>query len=164
MVEETKSRIESEIEVKAYIQNLKFALNNGAKIDFQAKRLVDEKRNEKYTNQYTVNKMFPDENPVDALKRELSTLSVEDYMQTVKDIRFPKRSEMREFGKVYNGTDDVYIKIRVELLGMYGNTTTFVMSFHFAEKTFTKRIRRCFHRYEDYKKRKKTLYMLHGRA
>lgn len=137
MAEETKSRIESEIEVKAYIQDLKFALNNGAKIDFQAKRLVDEKRNEKYTNQYTVNKLFSDENPVDALKRELLTLSVEDYMQTVKDIRFPKRSEMREFGKVYNGTDDVYIKIRVELLGMYGNTTTFVMSFHFAEKAFT---------------------------
>ena len=137
MAEETKSRIESEIEVKAYIQYLKFALNNWAKIDFQAKRLVDEKRDEKYTNQYTVNKLFSDENPVDALKRELLTLSVEDYMQTVKDIRFPKRSEMREFGKVYNGTDDVYIKIRVELLGMYGNTTTFVMSFHFAEKAFT---------------------------
>lgn len=137
MAEETISRIESEIEVKAYIQDLKFALNNGAKIDFQAKRLVDEKRDEKYTNQYTVNKLFSDENPVDALKRELLTLSVEDYMQTVKDIRFPKRSEMREFGKVYNGTDDVYIKIRVELLGMYGNTTTFVMSFHFAEKAFT---------------------------
>lgn len=137
MAEETKSRIESEIEVKAYIQDLKFALNNGAKIDFQAKRLVDEKRDEKYTNQYTVNKLFSDENPVDALKRELLTLSVEDYMQTVKDIRFPKRSEMREFGKVYNVTDDVYIKIRVELLGMYGNTTTFVMSFHFAEKAFT---------------------------
>ena len=137
MAEETKSRIESEIEVKAYIQDLKFALNNGAKIDFQAKRLVDEKRDEKYTNQYTVNKLFSDENPVDALKRELLTLSVEDYMQTVKDIRFPKSSEMREFGKVYNGTDDVYIKIRVELLGMYGNTTTFVMSFHFAEKAFT---------------------------
>ena len=137
MAEETKSRIESEIEVKAYIQDLKFALNNGAKIDFQAKRLVDEKRDEKYTNQYTVNKLFSDENPVDALKRELLTLSVEDYMQTVKDIRFHKRSEMREFGKVYNGTDDVYIKIRVELLGMYGNTTTFVMSFHFAEKAFT---------------------------
>ena len=137
MAEETKSRIESEIEVKAYIQDLKFALNNGAKIDFQAKRLVDEKRDEKYTNQYTVNKLFSDENPVDALIRECLTLSVEDYMQTVKDIRFPKRSEMREFGKVYNGTDDVYIKIRVELLGMYGNTTTFVMSFHFAEKAFT---------------------------
>ena len=134
---ETKSRIESEIEVKSYIQDLKFALDNGAKIDFQAKRLVDEKRDEKYTNQYTVNKLFPDENPVDALKRELLALSVEDYMKTVKDTRFPKRSEMREFGKVYNGTEDVYIKIRVELLGLYGNTTTFVMSFHFAEKAFT---------------------------
>ena len=136
MPEDTRSRIESELEVRSYIQDLKYALNNGAKIDFQAKRLVDEKRDEKYTNQYTVNKLFPDENPVDALWRELLTLSVGDYMKTVKDLRFPKRSEMREFGKVYNGTDDVYIKIRVELLGVYGNTTTFVMSFHFAEKAF----------------------------
>lgn len=134
---ETRTRIESELEVKTYIQNLKFALNNGAKINFQVKRRVDENRDEKYTNQYTVAALFPDENPVDALKRELLTLSVGDYMRTVKDLRFPKRSEMREFGKVYNGKDDVYIKIRVELLGMYGNTTTFVMSFHFAEKAFT---------------------------
>lgn len=29
-----------------------------------------------------------------------------------------------------------YIKIRVELLGLNGNATTFVMSFHFAEKIF----------------------------
>ena len=137
MAEKTKARIESELEIKSYIQNLRFALNNGAKIDFQVKRLVDEKRDEKYTNQYTVNMLFPDENPVDALKRELLTLTVEDYMQTVKDTRFPKRSEMREFGKVYNGTQDVYIKIRVELLGIYGKTTTFVMSFHFAERDFT---------------------------
>ena len=63
MAEETKARIESELEVKAYIQDLKFALNNGAQIDFRAKRVVDEKRDEKYTNQYTVNKLFPDENP-----------------------------------------------------------------------------------------------------
>jgi hypothetical protein len=137
LTKETNARIESKLEVKTYIQNLKFSLNNGAQINFQAKRVVDEKRNEKYTNQYTVSKLFPDENPVDALKRELLTLSVEDYMQTVKDTRFPKRSEMREFGKVYNGTEDVYIKIRVELLGLYGNTTTFVMSFHFAERAFT---------------------------
>lgn len=137
MTEETKARIESELEIKAYIQNLKFAINNGAKINFQAKRRIDADRDEKYTNLYTVNTLFPDENPVDALKRELLTLSVEDYMRTVKDFRFPKRSEMREFGKVYNGTDDVYIKIRVELLGMYGDITTFVMSFHFAAKKFT---------------------------
>lgn len=137
MTHGTKIRIESELEIKAYIQNLKFALNNGAQIQFQAKRRVDDNREEKYTNQYTVNTLFPDENPVDALRRELLALSVEDYMQTVKDIRFPKRSEMREFGKVYNSKDDVYIKIRVELLGTYGTPATFVMSFHFAEKAFT---------------------------
>lgn len=136
-MKEINARIESEVEVKAYIQDLKFAINNGAKIEFQARRRVDENRDQKYTNQYTIAMLFPNENPVDALKRELLTLEVEDYMQTVKDLRFPKRSEMREFGKVYSGNADVYIKIRVELLGMYGQTTTFVMSFHFAEKAFT---------------------------
>ena len=111
-------------------------INNGAKIEFQETRFVDEDRDERYTNQYNVNALFPNENPVDVLRRELLKLSISDYMRTVKDTRFPKRSEMREFGKVYNGKDEVYIKIRVELLGMYGNATTFVMSFHFAEKPF----------------------------
>lgn len=66
LAEETNARIESELEVKAYIQNLKFALNNGAKIDFQVRRCVDDNRDEKFTNQYTVNTLFPDEDPVDA--------------------------------------------------------------------------------------------------
>ena len=133
----TKSRIESKLEVNTYLQKLKYALDHDAQITFQARRLVDKQRDEKYTNKYTVDTLFPDENPVDALKRELKTLTVEEYMKTVQDLRFPKRSEMREFGKVYNGVQDVYIKIRVELLGLDGNTTTFVMSFHFAEKPFT---------------------------
>ena len=134
----TNKRIESKLEVQAYIQNLKYALNNGASIQFQISRLVDEKRDERYTNLYTVNLLFPNEDPTTALKRELLTLSVEDYIQTVKDLRFPKRSEMREFGKRYVGNGDVYIKIRVELLSAYGNATTFIMSFHFAEIPFTK--------------------------
>ena len=128
------SRIESELEVKTYIDRLKYALANGATINFKAKRLVDTNREEKYTNQYTVNSLFPNENPVDALKRELMSLTVEEYIQTVKDLNFPNRSEMRVFGRTYNDSEDVYIKIRVELLGEYGNTTTFVMSFHFAER------------------------------
>lgn len=131
------SRIESELEVKAYLQNLKYALDNGAKITFQVKRLVDDNREEKYTNRYTVDTLFPNENPVEALKRELKTLKAEEYIRTVKDLKFPKRSEMREFGKVYNGNDDVYIKIRVEVLNTYGSATTFVMSFHFAQKPFS---------------------------
>ena len=135
--DDMNERIESRIEVEAYIQNLKYAIENGAKIEFQARRRVDENRDERYTNQYTVNTLFPNENPVEAIKRELLTLTVEEYMKTVKDRRFPNRSELREFGKVYNETDDVYIKIRVELLGIYGETTTFIMSFHFAERAFT---------------------------
>lgn len=91
MAETTAARIESELDVKSYIQNLRFALTHGAKINFQEKRLVDENRPEKYTNQYTVRTLFPDENPVDALKRELLSLSSENYMRTVKDLRFPKK-------------------------------------------------------------------------
>jgi len=46
---------------------------------------------------------------------------------------------MREFGKVYNSSDEVYIKIRVELFDKsgFGQHTTFVMSFHFAETPFS---------------------------
>lgn len=136
LAKETKERIESELDVKSYLQDLKYALENGAQINFQARRRVDDQRDEKFTNQYTVNTLFPNENPVDALKKELKMLTVGEYMRTVTDLKFPNRSEMREFGKVYNGKDDVYIKIRVELFGMYGNSTTFVMSFHFAERAF----------------------------
>ena len=132
-----RTRIESELEVNTYLQNLRYSLEHNAKIDFQAERIVDQNRNARYTNKYTVADLFPNENPVVALKRELKTLTVEEYMQTVKDTRFPKRSEMREFGKIYAGKGDVYIKIRVELLSGFGNHTTFVMSFHYAEIPFT---------------------------
>lgn len=134
---DTRTRIESELEVNSYLQNLRYALSHNATITFQAERLVDQNRDLRYTNQFTVADLFPDENPVNALKREIQKLTVEEYMQTVKDLRFPKRSEMREFGKVYDGKGDVYIKIRVELLSEFGNHTTFVMSFHYAETPFT---------------------------
>lgn len=52
MPNETTSRIESELEVRAYLQNLKYALNNGARINFQAKRLVDEKREDMAIQQH----------------------------------------------------------------------------------------------------------------
>ena len=136
MVSDTKSRIESELEVKAYLQNLRYALDNGAEISFQSRRLVDEDRDKKFTNEYTVDKLFANEDVITALTRELRSLTVEEYIRTVKDMRFPNRSEMREFGKVYNGNEDVYIKIRVEVIGINGKATTFIMSFHFAEKPF----------------------------
>lgn len=137
-MEELVARIESESEVSAYIAKMKLALDNGAVIRFQEKRRVDDGRDEKFTNGYTIRKLFPNENPVDVLRRELKTLTVRDYMRTVKDIKFPKLSEMREFGKTYDATEEVYIKVRIEVFDPnYGGAhTAFVMSFHFAEKPF----------------------------
>lgn len=135
-------RIESEEEVKAYLGKLKYALDSGAKLVFQATRKVEENREEKYSNQYTVAHLFPNEDPKTALRRELTTLTVKDYLRTVEDVRFPKKSEMREFGKIYNGQDEIYIKIRVELLDLSGcgEHTTFVMSFHYAVTPFGQEI------------------------
>lgn len=134
-----KSRIESKIEVETYIERLKYAIDNGAKINIQIDRFIDNARDERHTNRYTIGQLFPEENPVEALKRELKRLTVREYIKTVKDLRFPKRSEMRVFGRNYsgNGNGDVYIKIRVELLGQYGEKILFVMSFHFAENSFS---------------------------
>ena len=40
----TKTRIESKLEVNTYLQKLKYALDHDAQIAFQARRLVDKKR------------------------------------------------------------------------------------------------------------------------
>jgi hypothetical protein len=134
-----KKRKESKIEVQTYLDRLKYAIqSDSVRINFQKERKVDEGRNKKYTNRYTMGILFPDEDEVEALKRELSLLTVEEYIETVKDIRFPKRIEMRVFRKQYFG-DDVYIKIRVELISIThasGDSYIFVMSFHYSEWDF----------------------------
>lgn len=113
MNEKSVSRIETLHEVETYIDRVKYALDNGANIDFQEYRTVDNNRDEKYTNSFTIADLFPNEKPTDVLRIELKKLQVSEYMRTVKDLRFPKRSEMREFGRVYDGHGDVYIKFRV---------------------------------------------------
>lgn len=134
---ETK-RIEPKTDVEAYLSKMKYALEHGAKLTFQIDRKVDENRKIGNTNRYTIANLFPNESPEKVLRRELSSLSVEEYQCTVKDIRFPKRSEMRVFGRTYRGNKDVFIKIRVELIdpANFGNHTVFVMSFHYAEVAF----------------------------
>ena len=133
-----QDRIESRLEVDTYLARLRYALEHDCKLSFQEDREVDERRDIRYTNRFTMADLFPDEDPVEVLKRELKKLRPEHYLRTVKDSRFPKRSEMREFGMVYNETAEVYIKIRVELLDArhFGGHTTFVMSFHYAMKPF----------------------------
>jgi len=128
-------RIENESEVRTYLDRLRYALQSGhAKINFQKDRIVDQSRDRRFTNRYTLLNLFPDEDEVEVLKRELAFLTVENYIETVKDTRFLHKSEMRVFGKKYS-SEDVYIKIRVELLTATGSAI-FVMSFHFAERVF----------------------------
>lgn len=133
----TNYRIESLAEVKTYLDRLKYAIKNGTQIRLQKLRNVDNCKPVQYTNEYALNMLFPDENPVDALKRELLRLEPQHYLRTVKDIRFPNRSEMREFGVVYPINQEVYIKIRTELCTSGGHDV-FVMSYHFAEIPFVK--------------------------
>lgn len=112
----------------------------GPSITFQEEKFVDIGRNPRYTNKYTMADLFPDENPVDVLKRELMTLTKEEYIRTIKDERFKNRSEMREFGKIYNTASEVNIKIRIEMLDRNygGNHSAFVMSFHYSSVPFSK--------------------------
>lgn len=135
-----KERIETKLEVNTYLQRLKYSLDHKARILFQERRYVDTMREEQYTNKFTIADLFPNEDPVKVLKRELKTLTVENYMRTVKDINRPLNSEMREFGKIYEGDKNVYIKIRVEVMkaGNSGvDNIVFVMSFHYAIKPFS---------------------------
>lgn len=132
-------RIEKRDEVDAYLERLKYSITNSyVDLRFQQERRVDSQRDERFTNRFTVAELFPDEDPARALKRELLKLKLENYIETVKDTRFPKKTEMRVFGKKYR--TDVYIKIRVELMkssssGVYD--VVFVMSFHYSERPFS---------------------------
>lgn len=89
-------RIETREEVKDYLARLKYALQAGARVSFQMYRYVDGQRDEEHTNTYTITSLFPNEDPVEAVKNEIRDLKVSDYMRTVKDIRFPNKAEMRE--------------------------------------------------------------------
>lgn len=132
-------RTETRIEIQTYLDRLKYAIESGsAVIEFAKERYIDKERNKKHTNKYTMSVLFPDEDFVTALKKELIKLTVEEYIETVKDINRPKYSEFRVFGRQYL-EQDVYIKIRVELVSSVhasGGNYIFVMSFHFAEFKF----------------------------
>lgn len=132
-------RIETKLEVRTFLDKLRYAImSNTVSISIQKDRRVDESRDMKHTNRFTISMLFPDEDEVDCLKRELYSLVLDEYIETVKDTRFPKKSDMRVFGRQYL-SQDVYIKIRVELLSnehANGNNYIFLMSFHFSERDF----------------------------
>jgi hypothetical protein len=126
--------LSSQEEVKTYLDRLKYALKNKkATINFQEERHVDNNRPIRYTNQYTISFLFPNESPVEVLRRELGKLETSDYLCTVKDARYKNRSNMYVFGVKYDAY--VYIKIRVELLKQgHSSSYIFVMSFHYSDQ------------------------------
>lgn len=131
-------RKETEEEVKTYIDRIKYAIESGsAQLNLIKDRNVDKGRDLRYSNGFTLGDLFPNEDYVEVLKKELIQLSVENYIETVKDIRYPKRSEMRVFGKEYY-CEDVYIKIRVELVSAFGGNHIKIMSFHYSDRKFVK--------------------------
>ncbi len=120
-------------DVEAYLAKLAYALRDeSVRIEFQKDRYVDGNRPKNYTNVYTIAELFPDASLIDVFRRELSSLRVQEYIETVKDIKYPKRSEFWVFGKKYDGKN-VYIKFRVEIVQ---RTHIFIMSFHFSEIPF----------------------------
>ena len=134
-----QKRCESKEEVLTFLDKLNYALNSSSvEVTIVKDRLSDKGRAEKNTNRYTLLTLFPDEDLVHVLKSELSTLTLKNYIETVSDTCFLDRSDIRVFGKKFDD-EDVYIKIRVELL-MSSNAgvkdLVFVLSYHFAEKKF----------------------------
>ena len=139
-MEQENKRIDERFEVQTYLDRLKYAIESGStQITLMMDRRLDSKRNKKLTNRHTIARLFPDEDPAEALKRELLQLTVQDYVETVKDLRFPKRWDMVVFGNRHYH-EDVYVKIRVELSNtshVGGGSLILAMSFHFAEVSFS---------------------------
>lgn len=133
-------RIETRFEVQMFIDQLKYAINDqNVYIEILNNRYVDHHRDKLFTNAYTLSFLFGDEERVEVIKRELTQLRIDNYIETVKDNRYPMRGEMRVFGMFYQSLG-VYIKIRVDLINYdnhIGRSKILVMSFHFSEIPFS---------------------------
>lgn len=74
------SRIESELEIDTYLARIKYCLESGGcQITVKKERKSEQDKDIKYTNKYTLGQLFPNENPVDAMKRELAHLTKRLY-------------------------------------------------------------------------------------
>ncbi len=135
--QKNKKLKESELEIYSFLSNVKYCIESGdCQISVKTERRSEQKKDIKFTNKYTLSELFPNENPADAMKRELIKLTKRNYIETLEDIDYPERSKLRVFGKKYNA--DVYIKFRAELISKeaYGANMIFILSFHYAQYPF----------------------------
>ncbi len=125
-------RILSIAEVKDALAKLKYAIENNPRFKIVVTREKDTRKELQYTNQYTLSNLFPNESPVEALRRELKQLKIEEYLKSVVDDKFQEKL-LHIFIREYD-EKQVYIKFRAELLSHTTNGSLLVViSFHFAE-------------------------------
>lgn len=112
MSKKNSSRIEQKFVVEHFLTEMKEALSSeSAQLYSQHHRKEDEA--EMHENIMSI--LFPNEDETAVLKRELTDLTMEDYIETLKDKKFPNKSETRIFAKQFNG-DYVFLHVRIELL------------------------------------------------
>jgi len=111
-------------------------VSGDCQISVKTDRRSESEKDIRHTNRYTLGNLFPNENPRDAMKRELIKLTKSNYIETLVDADYLDRTKLRVFGKKYD--DDVYIKFRAELLSKqaFGSNMIFVLSFHYAQYPF----------------------------
>jgi hypothetical protein len=126
-------RIESEEDVSTFLARLKYGIDSNCSIRMQVDRHSEKLRPVAYSNRYTLANLFPNEDSVKVMKRELRTLTCSEYIETVVDLKYPEKPELRVFGRYYD-KQGVYIKLRVHLVNP--DTYIFVMSFHYALHQF----------------------------
>lgn len=124
-------RVQSIAEVKDMLARLKYAIKSNPSFKIIVTRKSDEGKQLQYTNKYTLDNLFPNESPAEALRNELVTLSVEEYKETLTDDLYPEK-DLHVFIRQYD-EQQVFIKIRAELLTSTGRSLLVVISFHFAE-------------------------------
>lgn len=125
--------IESLIAVQTYLDKLKHIINNNGKINFQKHKQSEKQKNIEFTNLYTVHDLFANQDIVEAIKQELKSLDVSNYLHTVTDIKYPQKPPLWVFCKKIKERD-VYIKIRTAIVEGF----ILVISFHYAAYTINK--------------------------
>lgn len=113
--------VDSEDNVEKHLQQLKELLKDPkCKLDILPRK-KDEAEDDPYTTENTMQMLNYDSGDV---RRELLTLSTDDYIENMKDDRHPNTPDFRVFEKTLNGFQ-IYIKEKIR-----STKGVFCVSFH----------------------------------
>lgn len=129
-------RIESQQDVNSFLKDTKEYLNNKAHLYCEVLNCSKDQDFKEVKNAYSLSSIFPDDNPIRALKRHLKGLKQESYICTIKDMHFLKKSEIRVFCLALQ-KKNFYLQIRNEKIL---NNHTIYISLKFSNSEFEKNI------------------------